>query len=1095
MAVARPIIILPTSSDFVTSSLDQLISGTVTTDVTAVQYDFSLIKSGAADVPSYGSIQTQAITFSTTTSGSTTILPWSFDSSLIGSELGVGDKLYVRFYAYNSSTAETSPSEDTVVSFIADAEASISSPVPSGISVERKNTSLTVLLSEPNSLGFSGDLIGFNFYVSTTPAGGAAGYSKLNQSYVTDIFRVDSVEFSNSSETNLTGNLEVTTTVSETTDINKYAYVFEKTTFDRLVNDNSLPNVPYTDDSVFYFSTTSISYDATLGEVVESDFSAEVEGRFIVFAPVITEMPPRTQDDIVLSVGQSILASNEQINLAPGSSYRDLIDPVLEEMTDQYIIQDFVSRSQSIDALVEFDDPDGDGISDPVDTAPLKIALAEALKVDNTIQLQLLIDQAFDGLASNAAISRLNSGESTGKVLFYVNTIPEEGLTISNNAVLQSEADEEEGVDSVQFIVLGSKTISYDTRESFFNPVENRYEIEADIEASTAGVAGNVPSGTINTIISGADFRFKVTNTVATTNGRDVESNNDLANRYKLAFISIDSGSEGGYAAESIKVNGVRGVRVEKASDDLMRRGTDINTNEVIGGKVDIYIQGSRTVQIQDTFAFNFGSPAGTQSDERFFIEDATNFRIRTNNPKVAAATPIFQVTRVTNVTKSAAYDISGAVVGSGDGDTIELAQSSTNLAIGMATLDVIEVDYRYRGSDTYTFNTQPAGSIISVSGDVDGTVPPENYSLLKLEDPYYEGNSTLASDGVQIIPANGLPTESLQTISNESHDFLLSSPISLAKKGIDIDTIVVAGDTDGLILYDKDLDYTVTRGSDSEATQLVLEQNGKIRNGAQVYVTYQAAQNFTVIYTSNEVLQKVDAQIALTQHSGADVAIKQAFNNLVDIAVQIIRKQNTSESDVANKVRTALTNYINNRKLGETLYQDDIINIIKNISEVKNVIVPLSRMMKLNGSFIPNDILGRVTFQVYNDNSNKGITSYISVSSVLNFGTEDGGGDSNLFRGIYEDGQPLVLAETPLGVSAARGRGYIRADGKIIVSTRDGSPPQLKEYNASYYTYVSSDEDVVGDITVNEMEHLSVGSNSLTIDASAEETVVKRGL
>jgi hypothetical protein len=1095
MALARPVILIPTSSDFITSILDQLISGTVTSEVTEVRYTYSLIKSGTPDTPVFGGYQTQAITFSSTSLDETELLPWSFGSSLIGEEVLPGDKLYVNFYSYNEATQEESAATEINVSFIEDSQSSISSPVPTGISVERKNTSLTVLLSEPNSLGFSGDLLGFNFYVSTTAGAGVDGYTRLNQSYITDVFRVDTIQVSSETEVNKTNNIEVSTTVTETSDTNKYAFELNKTVFDRLVKDGGIPNVPYTDDSVFYFTTTSLSYDATLGEVVESDYSSEIEGRFIVFAPIITEMPPRTQDDIILSVSKSILATNEEINMAPGSSYRDIIDPLVEEMADQYIIQDFVSRSQSLDALVAFDDADGDGESDPVEESSLKMALAEALKITNAVQIQLMIDQAFDGLASNYNVSRLNSSEASGKALFYVSTVPEEGLIIENNSILQSEADENEGVDSVQFIVLGSKTLSYASRESYYNPTEDRYEIEVDIESTVAGIEGNVPSNTINSIVSGADVRFRVTNPTATTNGRDVESNLDLANRAKLAFVSIDTGTEGGYAAQAIKVNGVRAVRVEKAGDSLMRRDILSETKEEIGGKVDIFVQGERPVQVQDIFAFNFGSPDGTQGGERFFIEDSINFRIRTNNPKVSAATPIFEVTRVYNATRSELYDISGAVAGSGDGDTIELAQNSTNLSIGMATLDVIEVDYRYRGSDTYVFSTQPVDSIVSVVGDIDGTISEDVYNLIKLEDPYYEGNSTIASDGIQIVPSNGIPTETFQTISNESHDFLLSDPVTLSKKGIDIDTIVVTGDTDGLVVYDKDLDYTVSRGSDSEFTELYLEPNGKIRNGSQVFVSYEAAQNFTVVYSTNEVLQRVDSAISTMQHSGADVIIKSAFKNQVDIAIQVIRKRNTSETEVSDKIRTSLTNFIENRQLGEMLAQDDIVNIVKNIPEVKNVTIPLTRMMKMNGSFIPDDILGRVNFQVYNNNTNKGITSYISVNPVLNFGTEDGGGDSNLFRGIYEDDVSLVLADTPLEVSAARGRGYIRADGKIIVSTKDGSPPQLKEYSASYYTYESADADIVGDITVNEMEHLSVGSNSLTIDARAEETIVKRGL
>jgi len=117
MALARPVILIPTSSDFITSILDQLISGTVTSEVTEVRYTYSLIKSGTPDTPVFGGHHTQAITFSSTSLDETELLPWSFDSSLIGEEILPGDKLYINFYSYNEATQEESAATEINVSF------------------------------------------------------------------------------------------------------------------------------------------------------------------------------------------------------------------------------------------------------------------------------------------------------------------------------------------------------------------------------------------------------------------------------------------------------------------------------------------------------------------------------------------------------------------------------------------------------------------------------------------------------------------------------------------------------------------------------------------------------------------------------------------------------------------------------------------------------------------------------------------------------------------------------------------------------------------------------------------------------------------
>ena len=42
---------------------------------------------------------------------------------------------------------------------------------------------------------------------------------------------------------------------------------------------------------------------------------------------------------------------------------------------------------------------------------------------------------------------------------------------------------------------------------------------------------------------------------------------------------------------------------------------------------------------------------------------------------------------------------------------------------------------------------------------------------------------------------------------------------------------------------------------------------------------------------------------------------------------------------------------------------------------------------------------------------------------------------------------------------------------------------------------FVPPEQEFAGDITVDEMENLTVGTTSITIDASSEEQVTKRGL
>jgi len=99
------------------------------------------------------------------------------------------------------------------------------------------------------------------------------------------------------------------------------------------------------------------------------------------------------------------------------------------------------------------------------------------------------------------------------------------------------------------------------------------------------------------------------------------------------------------------------------------------------------------------------------------------------------------------------------------------------------------------------------------------------------------------------------------------------------------------------------------------------------------------------------------------------------------------------------------------------------------------------------------------------------------------------------LFRGIYEDRRPLMLVSSPSDVGRGPGRGYILADGRIVVSTTDGRPPQEKHYRVSYYAYYSADENVVRDVSTSQLEYLTVDSVSTKYIEIVDDRIVKRGL
>lgn len=1012
-------------------------------------------------------------------------VPWSLDLRALPS-FEPGQTMLIELVSVSSEGIGGMSLPTTVSVVLAEFESlSLSSPVPSGIVVSRGSLSVSVGVHELMDGTYDGSFVGYNFYVSLKPGGGLDGYSRANRDYISTPSRTVKVRSSSTAIKSESEGLELETKVVSTSSYPLYEYTLDKEALNRLVDDNLLPNISYTEDTVFYFVSTAVLYDSVSGQLVESAYSPEVATSFVSFASEYRELPSRLRDDVALAICRRVASLNRKANMLSGNVYRDLIDPVAEEFAHAYVVQDFHSRCQSIGGLVALDDADADGVSDPVSTSLEKKRLQLALGIDSEEVLQGIIDSAFDKKADNVSISRMPPTYSSGEVVFYTSEVPVGGLSVSEGAILIAGG----AGTSIKFRTTSSYNLYYSERASYYNASSKRYELVCEAEAEVTGVSGNVGAGSISMIQSGADPKWRVTNTTPFFGGSSKESNYSLATRIKLANAGLDSGSAAGYTLAALGVPGVRHAQVVQAGDELMVRDLDVGTGEHLGGKVDVYVQGSRTCQWQDTFSYAYAGPTGSGRGERFFVEDAEGFLIRTDSSSVTVDTPIIELVRVTNQTRGADYDIAGALVGVGDGDSVVLAQNGTNLAVGMSALDIIEVDYRYRGSGSYTLRHQPVESIVSVTGDADGVLPTANYRLVKLENPLQNGRSTAASDGVELVHSGGLPSNRITQVSDEHLTLTKGAESPLNKKGVDIDTIQVYSDATRADRYTRDLDYRVVRGGDQWSTSIVLTAASRIRSGVVVHVWYQASQNFTVVYSCNKVLENVLGALSGSKHACADVAVKQAIGNAVDLYVRVARKSGTSEASVVSKVVNRLASYVNNLGQGQGLYADDVASVVRGTEGVRTVFLPLMRMRKANGSFILRDSIGYTDFIPYGQEGQSGVISYLSVDPVLSYGTTEGGGPDNMFRAVTEDGVPLVTADTPLSVSDAAGRGYIRGDGRIIVSTTDGMPPQTKSYVASYYTYVSPEEDFAADIEVEAMEYLTIGSTSITVDASTEDT------
>lgn len=1053
MTISAPVILLPTAGVNYTTDIEiQTLSGTTSLDTAEIQVNGSTF--GVSYTPGES--------------------VWAWTGTLV-----LGENI-LSIIAIEETTLVPSLPATITITLIENITSVTVSP-PTGVRVRQyqdKIEAVNIKNTEVNTLGY-------NYYVSTQSGGINNTYAKINTVLVTEysFYEDDTTELS--SVTDTVGNIRVTTTTEEVTRNYYYSYFLDLARYQELVTDGSLPAVTFGEGTPFFFVITAVIYDSVLGIVTESSHSIELEGTPITITTGIKDIPGRTQNDIILTFSQELLTGNQGIDTKPGTVIRDIMDPISEEMARIYIIQNFLAISMSISGLLDFDDADGNGVSDPVSTSVPKRALKVALNLTNDSDVQQIIDSQFDKLASNVNVTRRSATAAIGSVTFYTSTAPIRNMIINEGGVVSSTGDLDQGIASQSYLTQTSKILEYADRDKYYNEQTGRYEVSVDVQALTSGEASNTDSYTIKTVSSGIDSDFQVENANPVTFGRDIESNHDLATRTELALFA-DTGTEGGYAKTAANVQGVRNVHVEKAGDSLMIRDYDSVRDKHVGGKVDIYIQGKQSKQVTDQIAFSFESISsqGTQSGEVFTILNAISYQFKTKNTRVTAHTPIFEVSRVYNVTRSADYDISGYQI-IGDGDTIDLDETkSKNVAIGLAANDQIRVDYKFRSSDTFILQYQPVLDIVSVRGQLSGELTSDNWELVKLQDPLAEGGSTIASDSIRIKFANNLPVTEFQTISDEAHVLILDKEEALNYLGADTESILVKN-TAKTIVYTENVDYRVSPGTDTTPTTILIIETGSLSNGQEVLISYTAIENFIITYTTNSLLTTVQNDVNVLKHACADVIVKQAPESEVDFAFTIVPKTGvTNTSLLTTKIATAVSNFVTQLGVGKSLTQSDIVQVIKPIADVDYIIIPFTRMVKADGSLVVRDSVGRTQFEFYHEDV---VKAYISATSVLSFNTMDKGGPENYFRGIFENSLPLVLQDDPLYVSGAAGRGYIMEDGKIVVSTKDGTLPDTKYYDVAYYVYGETGSK---DIEVTSTESLTVGTLTVSYDTARQSSL-----
>lgn len=961
------------------------------------------------------------------------------------------------------------------------ASSDIVSQIPTAIRLRRRRDRIVLRVAKPNLVTDTGNRIsddvllvpsttsfrGFNFYASTTPAG-TAGYYRINDKPVQTPLTYEEDVLTTSNDLAIWDNTtlkKIRLKITEENDLGQELAIRLDKVYDAaslgdklrinstldsyrlqelvefshtrsggtgIINSDQWVNVA--DSEPLYYVVSGVYYDSAQGVEIETPYSQEVLGAPLVIDTTIQGLPKREFKDVTTAYMNAIMRVNQDIGIIPGSTTRDVsIDPFASETERLWFLLDFVHRCGSVLTLLQIDDADGDGTSDDPTLSAYKQALKAALSLQSDAAVQGLIDRQFDKLAGNVGKSRLPGRPAVGQAVLYTTSKPVRDVVIPADSFVSANADPDLNLPSVRFRIGGSYVISVRNIDSYYNFEKKRWQIIVDIVCETSGDVGNRAAGTIKSIagVSGV----LITNDESTIFGKDRETNAELAERTLLGFSSVDAGTEGGYASTAAEQRSIIKSKIVKSGDTLMMRDYDTVRKKHAGGKVDIWIQGTRERTVSETFAFTYE----IARDIQLQIIDLSTLTFRVLDSRVTLSTPIIEILSnnsqgfgVRNVTTGQSYDLTGLTV-------IDYQTFRLNTGVTQPTTmidDLLTADYRFRVVNKFFFSYQPARRIISVTGEVSGALDPTtNYSLYKTDDPLLNGESTIAQDYLSLIQFGGRPSGSSISVNNEAHVLIGTFQEPLGAVGINTKTVRVFS-ADRSTEYDgpdtSAPDFDLIEGTPTTPALIVRTSSSSIGSGDSISVDYSHDENFTVTYVINDLLQQFQNIINTRKHTTADVLVKQAVDNSLDVETTVQLQKGKTRDKVDPLIQTNVSIELNRKTIGQGSAQSDLIRAIDSTTGVEYQVVPFGRMAYSDGSRkLRETVLS--TYVHVGSLDIGGNLAYLLTNALVN-PTTDGGGLMTEHHGVFQDTEGMTLATSLASVATGPNQAFIIGNAGVII-------------------------------------------------------------
>jgi ethanolamine utilization protein EutP (predicted NTPase) len=760
---------------------------------------------------------------------------------------------------------------------------------PTGVRSYQNPSSCTIEWVTPPFPGF----IGVRLLLSTDKTGVNVPYQQYGD-LISSISRTADVVTGSSTATAVTTGV-TTITTTQSTEVANYSNVDVPQTF---INND-----------IFYAMVSTVIQDPSTNAVYESQLNGPITCGFIDLKKVNPTdfLALQRKEDIAGRLISQINRIYPDLDLSPRSELRDtFIDPIALELSTMSVREWFSRISQSISALSQFDDGNGDGFSDTLAESSAKQQVARAYGLNST-DVQSLIDKQFDILGEQAGILRGGSTTAVSELTFYTFVKPTVALSIPQGAIVATIPDAE--TPALNFVTRGSAVINSANVDSLYSPAQGWWSVTLPCECLTPGKIGNVGAGTISHGISNIPSNFSVQNLSGATGGSDSQSNSKYASLIQARLITgVDSGTRNGYLVASQQIPEIEDVKVVAAGDVEMVRDWDSLRQKHIFGSVDLYVRGESFSQQSSNTVLSYTNTGTYQlysSYQPLTLLDAKALKFTIKDfsslpyPVYTAIELIVQ--RGSNSfylgTQKAQIDIVNGIIILDPSEAAYTLSGDDNSIISPLLLNNIPANNTQAvqnisgiGVSNYTFslfarlhsgilnvsNFQPVLQVFSVVGPNTGTIPPANVDLIHSSDFFLLGNSNEAGDVVRVNRTTSLPqTKVVQfltsTFTSNTTPILIDSgmDIPLNSSGLPVDVLSVRS-SDLTTLYRVGVDYTIIPTDRYHTYGIKPLVGGSITPGSSVIIAYNKfIINELMNFNSNELQVLVGSNPTTLSNAG----------------------------------------------------------------------------------------------------------------------------------------------------------------------------------------------------------------------------------